>query len=288
MSYRFMAAHRHQHSLAHMCQTLGISRSGYYAWRRRQPSRREVANQALLVHIRAIHAESRQTYGGPRIHAELNARGWHCNRKRVERLMRLHHVRARRKRRRQRTTQVDTSLPVAPNRLNRDFRASAPNRKWLSDLTYVPTAEGWLYLATVMDLYSRRIVGWAMDTTLAAELPETALRMALATRRPAAGLVHHSDRGSQYACAGYQALLTTHHILPSMSRTGNCYDNAPMESFFGTLKSEWLHHQHYRTRAEARRDIFAYIEGFYNTTRRHSALGYHSPAEFERLTAPVS
>jgi len=288
MTYHFLTEQRSQYALSRMCEVLGVSRSGYYAWRRRQPSQRENTNQILLMHIRAIYAASRQTYGSPRIHAELVAGGLACNRKRVARLMRLAHLQACRRRQRHVTTQADGTLPIAPNRLNREFQAMAPNQKWVSDITYVPTDEGWLYLATVMDLYSRRIIGWAMHNTLADELTQAALQMALSQCRPAGDLLHHSDRGSQYASAEYQALLTAHHAVPSMSRTGNCYDNAPMESFFSTLKTELIHRRHYRTRAEARHDIFAYIEGFYNTQRRHSALGYRSPIEFEQLTAPVS
>jgi len=287
MTYHFLTEQRSQYAVSRMCEVLGVSRSGYYAWCRQHPSQREQLNQVLLTHIRAIYAASRQTYGSPRVHAELVARGLACNRKRVERLMRLAHLQARRPHRRRVTTQVDGALPIAPNRLNRDFQAIAPNQKWVSDITYVPTDEGWLYLATVMDLYSRRIIGWAMQDTLADELTQAALQMAFRQSRPARGLLHHSDRGSQYASAEYQTLLTAHHGVPSMSRAGNCYDNAPMESFFSTLKTELVHQRHYRTRAEARQDIFAYIEGFYNTQRRHSALGYRSPIEFERLTAPV-
>lgn len=289
MTYTFLSEHRSQYSVSQMCQVLGVSRSGYYAWRRRQPSHRERVNQLLLTHIRAIYVASHQTYGSPRVHAELLAQGWVCNRKRVARLMRLAHLHARRRRRsRPVTTQVDRTRPIAPNRLNREFHATAPNQKWLSDITYVPTDEGWLYLAVVMDLYSRRIIGWAMQDTLADELTQAALHMAFAHNAPVTAPLHHSDRGSQYASAEYRALLTAHQCVPSMSRRGNCYDNAPMESFFSTLKIELIHQRHYHTRAEARHDIFAYIEGFYNTQRRHSALDYRSPVEFEQLTAPVS
>lgn len=289
MTYTFLSEHQAQYSVSQMCQVLGVSRSGYYAWRRRQPSRRDCLNQRVLTHIRAIYAASHQTYGSPRVHAELRAQGLLCNRKRVARLMRLAHLQARCPRRpRPVTTQVDQTRPVAPNRLNREFHATAPNQKWLSDITYVPTDEGWLYLAVVMDLYSRRIIGWAMQETLADELTQAALHMAFAQRVPVTAPLHHSDRGSQYASAEYHALLTAHQCMPSMSRRGNCYDNAPMESFFSTLKIELIHQRHYHTRAEARQDIFAYIEGFYNPRRRHSALGYRSPIEFEQVTAPVS
>ena len=266
-----------------MCQVLGISASGYYAWRRRRPSARQEANEAMVERIKEIHAESDKTYGSPRVHAELVAQGVRCNKKRVERLMRVHDIQAKqRKRRRPRTTDSNHRLPIAPNVLNREFTAEAPNQKWVTDITYIPTAEGWLYLAAVMDLYSRRIVGWSMAARMTSKLVKDALKLALAQRQPGPGLMHHSDRGSQYASADYRILLTAHGMVASMSRSGDCYDNAPMESFFGTLKTERVHYRHYRTRAEARRDIFNYIEVFYNRKRRHSALGYKSPAEFEQ------
>lgn len=266
-----------------MCRVLDVSASGYYAWRQRGPSARQKANEAMVERIRAIHAESDATYGSPRVHAELAAQGIECNKKRVERLMRLHHIRARqRKRWRPKTTDSKHSLAVAPNVLNREFEAEAPDQKWVTDITYIPTAEGWLYLAAVMDLYSRRIVGWSMASKLTSRLVKDALKLAIAQRQPGPGLVHHSDRGSQYASADYGVLLTARGMVASMSRKGNCYDNAPMESFFGTLKTERVHHRRYRTRAEARQDIFHYIEVFYNRKRRHSALGYMSPTQFER------
>lgn len=266
-----------------MCQVLGVSASGYYAWRQRRPSARQKANEAMVKRIRAIHAESDATYGSPRVHADLVAQGIQCNKKRVERLMRIHHIQAKhRKRWRPRTTDSRHNLPVAPNVLNREFEAEAPDQKWVTDITYIPTAEGWLYLAAVMDLYSRRIVGWSMASRQTSKLVKDALKLAVAQRQPGAGLVHHSDRGSQYASADYQVLLTARGMVPSMSRKGNCYDNAPMESFFGTLKSERVHHCRYRTRADARQDIFRYIEVFYNRKRRHSALGYMSPSQFEQ------
>src|SRR5258708_968641 len=246
-------------------------------------STRGLANQALLVRIRAVHTQSRQTYGSPRIHAELVAQGKACGRHRIARLMRKNEVRAWRKRPyRVRTTRVDATLPIAPNRLAQSFETTAMNQTWLGDMTYVATAEGWLYLAAVMDLHSRRILGWSTSDRLTTPLALGALRMALGRRPRAAGVVHHTDRGSQYASADYRAVLADHGLTASMSRSGNCYDNAPMESFFGTLKSELIHRRSYRTRTEARQDIVAYIEGFYNATRRHSALGYSSPMEFER------
>jgi putative transposase len=285
MKFAFIAEHRACYPVARLCRTLEVTASGYYAWRRRSPSPRLVANQALLVAIRASHAQSQRTYGSPRVHADLVAQGQRCSRKRVARLMRQDRLQARPRRRfRPQTTQVDGSLPVAPNRLGRPFQAGAPNQTWLSDITYVATAEGWLYLAVVLDLYSRRVVGWAMDSHLATPLVLAALRLAFGRRQPTTTLLHHSDRGSQYASAAYQAALADRGAQASMSRAGYCYDNAPMESFFATLKVERVYQCRYQTRAEARQDIVAYIEGFYNPTRRHSALGYRSPMEFEQAT----
>ena len=243
-----------------------------------------MADQALMQHIKEIHHHSRQTYGSPRIQAELAENGVNCSPKRVARLMRDEELWAKQKRKfKVTTTDSAHNYPVAPNRLNQDFTASRPNEKWLVDITYIPTAEGWLYLAVVMDLYSRRIVGWAMSDSLERHLVIVALHMALTMRQPPPGLLHHSDRGSQYASEDYQAWLTKYQIQGSMSRTGNCYDNAPMESFFATLKTELVHHCHYQTKAEAKTDIFEYIELFYNRFRRHSALHYQSPVNFENL-----
>ena len=271
-------------SVASMCRLLGVSRAGYYAWRRRAESARAQSSRELSVHIAAIHEESRRTYGSPRVHAELRFRGRAVGLHRVERLMRAAGIRARRKRRFVRTTTPDASLPVAPNVLDRDFQAHLPNRVWSTDITYVPTREGWLYLAVVEDLFSRRIVGWATATSLERALPLEALGMALALRVPAAGLVHHSDRGSQYASFDYQKLLELHGIRCSMSRRGNCLDNAPVESFFGTLKNEHVHHCDFESVADARAGVIDYIENFYNSRRRHSALGYRTPMEYEAET----
>lgn len=284
MTYAFIQAERGLYPVQRQCRVLGVSRAGYYAWRGRSPSARTEANATLLVHIRAIHAHSRETYGSPRVHAELQAQEIGGSENRVARLMRLNHVRARHKRRyRPLTTRVDRSLPVAPNRLTRPFHAARTDQTWLSDITYIPTAQGWLYLAVVLDLCSRRVVGWSMREDLSTRLPLDALAMALGRRRPPAALIHHSDRGSQYASGEYGNLLAAHRLVASMSRAGNCYDNAPMESFFSTLKAECTDRQQYLTRAEAREDIVAYVEGFYNVSRRHSSLGYRSPAEFENL-----
>lgn len=283
MKYQFVEDHRDEFPVTRMCSALEISISGYYAWRTRPQSQREQENQKLVEQIREIHAESRETYGSPRIHADLVDQGIKCNKKRVERLMRINGIRAKQhKRRRIQTTDSAHDLPVAPNVLNRQFEADAPNQKWVTDITYVPTDEGWLYLAVVLDLFSRRVVGWSMANTLCTLLVKNALLMAIAERRPGARLLHHSDRGSQYASDEYQTVLNDHQMVASMSRTGNYYDNAPMESFFGTLKCELIHHRHYRTRAEARQDIFEYIEVFYNRKRRHSSLGYLSPVQYEQ------
>lgn len=237
--------------------------------------------------IRQVHTESHQRYGSPRIHAELRACGIRCSRKRVARLMRQQHLQGKCKwRRRVCTTESRHPLPVAANLLNQEFSAERPNAKWVADITYIPTREGWLYLAGILDVFSRRVVGWAMDATMTTELVERALLAAVRTRRPHPGLLHHSDRGSQYASHDYQSHLRAAQLQVSMSRTGNCYDNALMESFWATLKVELTNDKVYPSRAAAKQDIFQYIEGFYNQRRRHSALGYLSPTEFERRHTP--
>lgn len=276
-----MRNHAREHKVARLCRALSVSRSGYYAWLRRGPTRRAARDDELLAQIRQAHASSRRTYGSPRVHAELRARGTRCSRKRVARLMRSAGLSARRPRRAVRTTDSRHSLPVAANLLGRDFSAEAPDLRWAADITYVPTAEGWLYLAVILDLFSRRVVGHACAATLATSLIVEALTLACGRRRPSAGILHHSDRGSQYASAEYQARLKEAGAQASMSRRGDCYDNAVVESFFGTLKTELVHGRWYTTRVEARSDIFEYIEMFYNRERRHSALGYLSPAEYE-------
>lgn len=281
-----MEAYREEFRIRVMCRVLGVSRSGYYAWRTRPDSTRKKADQELLQQIRVVHGLSRGTYGAPRVHAELKAEGIVCGRHRVARLMRHAHIRAKAARRFKATTQSRHRLPVAPNLLERRFAVGTVNRVWVADLTYIFTHEGWLYLAVIMDLGSRLIVGWAMDRRMTKELAVTALRMALSRRKPGSGLIHHSDRGSQYASDAYQALLGQYAILPSMSRKGDCYDNAVGESFFRTLKVELVYHCDYQSRQEARQSIFEYLEGFYNRRRRHSSLGYLSPVAFEiRKTA---
>lgn len=282
MIYTFMAAHEGEFRIERMCGVFGIGRSGYYAWRSRPASQRAKANEALLERIEAEYETSRATYGSPRIHAALQRQGVRCSRKRVARLMKLHQIRARtRNKRRPVTTQREASAMPAPNLLNQEFSASAPNQKWVSDITYIDTAEGWLYLAVVLDLFSRRIVGWAMAEHMGASLVEAAWNMALLQRHPQTGLLHHSDQGCQYTSTIYQNALATSLCQVSMSRVGNCYDNAAMESFFATLKTECAT-QPFATRSQARSAIFEYIEAWYNRQRLHSSLGYLSPAQFEK------
>jgi len=286
MRFRFIEDRRADYPVTIMCDVLGVSPAGYYAWRARPESARAAANRELVDDIKRVHRDTNGRYGSPRVHAELRAQGRGASRGRIERLMRRHGIRAIMARpRRVRTTDSRHDFPIAANLLERNFIAAAPNRIWLADITYVETDQGWLYLATVMDLYSRKIVGWAMADHLRAELPLAALAMAIATQRPGAGLIHHSDRGVQYASAQYRKMMQSAGFRASMSRRADCYDNAPMESFFHTLKTELVHRQHYATREEATRDIFAYIEGFYNRTRRHSAIGYLSPIEMELKAA---
>ncbi len=270
-----------------MCQVLGVSESGYYAWCKREPSQRQRDNECLTEQIRHAHEQGRQVYGSPRVHAELRAQGIRCGKHRVARLMQQAGLRAIQKRRRICTTDSHHSDPVAPNLLQRDFTAPAPNRKWLTDITAVWTAEGWLYLAVVLDVYSRLVVGWAMASHREESLVEAALWMALGRRQPAEELLHHSDRGSQYTSLAYQAVLAQFQIQVSMSGKGDCYDNAMMESFFSSLKTECVNRQAYQSRAEAKGSIFEWIEVFYNRQRRHSSLAYQSPAAFEQQDSHV-
>lgn len=262
-----------------MCEVLGVSRSGYYAWASRAESTRAAADRALAAAIRTAHAASRGRYGSPRVHAELRAHGRQVSRKRVARLMRGMGLAGRRRRRFRRTTDSRHAFPIAPNLLARNFTAAGPDRVWLADLTYLWTAEGWLYLAVVLDLHTRRVVGWAMADHLGHELALAALDMAIARQRPAPGVIAHSDRGVQYAAHGYRARLLAHGMLCSMSRKGDCWDNAPMESFFATLKRELVEETDYQTRDQARADVFHYIEGFYDRRRLHSSLGYLTPEQ---------
>jgi putative transposase len=280
--FAFVRDHQGEFPVELLCEVLGVSRSGYYAWRDRPPSPNAARRAGLVEQIREAHRESRSTYGSPRVYRELEARGVPCCENTVAKLMRAHGIRSKAGRRFVvRTTDSRHGRPVADNLLAREFYPDKPDTVWAADITYVPTAEGWLYLAAVIDLCSRKVVGWATADHLRAELPLEALRMALTHRRPTGELLHHSDRGVQYASDAYQSLLAEHRIEPSMSRTGNCWDNAVVESFFSTLKRELVHHEGYADREEARRSLFEYIEVFYNRKRRHSTLGYRSPAEFE-------
>jgi putative transposase len=265
-----------------MCDTLQVSRSGYYAWSNRPVSATEQRRAALVEQIRAVHQQSRGIYGSPRIHAELADRQVDVCVNTVAKLMKQADIRSKITRRFVvRTTDANHEHPIAPNLLDRQFDAPRPGTKWCCDITYVPTDEGFLYLAAVIDLCSRKIVGWSMADHLRAELPLEALRMAIDRTHPGQGLLHHSDRGVQYACDAYQQLLAEHRITASMSRTGNCYDNAVMESFWGTFKIELVYQENYATHEQARASIFEYIEVFYNRRRRHSAIGYKSPEAFE-------
>jgi len=268
-----------------MCEVLAVSPSGYYAWQGRPLIAPRVdANRGLRVRIRAIHAASRGRYGSPRVHAALQAAGERLGRNRVIRVMRAEQLRGRPRRRFRVTTEGDPAAVPAPNRLNQVFRAAAPNRVWTGDITAIPTGEGWLYLAVLLDLYSRRVVGWAVRTTLETDLVCAAWQMALTQRQPGPGLMHHSDRGCQYTSDRYQVLLRAARVVVSMSRRGNCFDNAVSESFFRTLKVEIGDGCYWATRGAATAAIGSFIEGFYNTRRLHSSLNYHSPAAFEAQT----
>jgi putative transposase len=278
----FIEAEKARHRISTLCRMLGVSRSGLYARRHRRESARARTNRVLLVHIREAHVESRRTYGSPRVHAELRDRGFEVGRNRVARLMRADGLKARHRRRFVRTSRSDPGLPVAPNVLDRQFSPSAPNQSWAADITYVRTLQGWLYLAVVMDLYSRKIVGWATSARIDRELVLHALSSAIARRAPKQGLLHHSDQGCQYASWDYQKLLKKLGIECSMSRRANCYDNSVVESFFSTLKTELVHRTAFADRRQAHSALFDYIETFYNARRRHSTLGYISPAAFER------
>lgn len=284
MKFTFIEQHSAEYAVQQLCAVLQVSSSGFYAWRKRPKSQREQANEALVAEIRGLYQRSRETYGSPRIHADLRDMGFQVNRKRVARLMHLHDIRARRKQRYKVTTQPHLSRPVAANLLAQDFSAETINEKWLADITYIDTHEGWLYLAAVLDVYSRTIVGWSMNERLHEKLVEDALLLALGRRDIALDLIHHSDQGSQYTSAAYCALLQANSIQVSMSGVGNCYDNAMMESFFATLKTECVV-ERFATRSQARQTIFEYIEVWYNRLRRHSALNYLSPVQFEQRIA---
>lgn len=281
MRFQFIDDHCAEFPVRLMCRVLEVSRSGFYAWRERPPSAREMANKKLLEEIKVVHKQSRGRYGSPRIYEALLQLEIRCSRKRVARLMRQHGIRAKGRRRRKVTTDSRPDRPSAPNRLAQDFTAKAPNQKWCADITYVATREGWLYLAIIIDLYSRLIVGWALRDNLSRHLVLAALGMATRRRRPQPGLIHHSDRGSQYTSSDYQDALADWKIQSSMSGAGNCYDNAPAESWFATLKVECVDAV-YNSKAEARTILFEYMEVFYNRQRLHSQLGYMSPVNFEQ------
>ncbi len=285
MRYACIDRRRDRYPVRMMCRLLKVSRSGYYAWRTRPESSRTKSDRALMPEIRRVHQDSRGVYGSPRVHAELVANGIRVGRHKVARLMRLEWLRGCPKRRFRVTTHRDPSHPVAKDLLRQNFAVDAPNRVWAADITYIPTHEGWLYLAVVMDLYSRRIVGWSMSRWMSRRIVLAALRTAIDARQPGGALIHHSDRGGQYTSDDFRGELAGHGIQCSMGSAGNCYDNAAVESFFGLLKRERVNRVRYRTRAEARADLFDYIEVFYNRKRRHGYLGNISPADFEERSA---
>jgi transposase InsO family protein len=282
LSFQFIADHAEEWPVTWMCEAPEVSASGYYAWAARPDSPTAEWRQGLVGVIKEVHAEVKGRYGSPRMAPELQARGHDRSENTVAKLMRAHGIKAKARRRFVRTTDSNHRLPVAANLLARDFDPSGPNESWSADITYVPAREGWLYLAVVEDLFSRMIVGWSMAATMESRLVVDALEMALTRRRPGAGLLAHSDRGSQYASDHYQRVLASEGIVCSMSEAGQCWDNAPVESFFGRLKCEVAPVEMFATREQARAEIFEYLEVFYNRVRRHSSLGFVSPAEFER------
>lgn len=285
MRLRFIEEHRRLWPIAVQCDVLDVTRAGYYAWRKRGPSRTAQRRAELAKQIQEIHDAHRNIYGSPRVHQELNARGVQCDRKTVAKIMKEAGICSKtHKKFRVTTTDSNHQQPIAPNVLDRKFNVRKRNQAWVADITYIHTQEGWLYLAAVEDLFSRKIVGWAMSEYIDSRLVVNALQMAVQRQLPGEGLVAHSDRGVQYASEHYQRLLANNAITCSMSRKGNCWDNAPMESFFATLKKELVHHESYQTRKEASRSLFDYIEVFYNRIRRHSAIGYLSPEQFEVAT----
>ena len=287
MIYKFIDEHRSVHAVERMCRILGVTRSGYYGWLRRGQSKRGLRDAVLMEKIRESHRRSRGRYGSPNIHKDLCDWGYRCSRKRVARLMRQAGLRSKSKRRFRVTTDSRHTMPVATNLLQRKFRVSVPNKTWVSDITYIWTQQGWLYLCVILDLWDRKVVGWHLSKGLGTDLVVHALDKAVLRRRPAEGLVFHSDRGIQYCSETLRTELRRHGMLQSMSRKGDCWDNAVAESFFGTLKRELIYHESYQTRDEARLSVFQYIEAWYNRRRRHSALGHVSPFDFE-LTAKAA
>ncbi len=282
MRFRFIEAEKANYPVGLMCRLLRVARSGYYAWRRRPESNWSRTEKRVIVEVRSVFEASRRRYGSPRIHIELKKAGRGIGRHRIARILRIQGLQARKRRRFVATTDSGHTLPIAPNLVKRDFAAVAPNKVWVGDVTFIPTLEGWLYLAVLLDLFSRRVVGWALSDKNDEALTLAALQMAIQQRAPAPGLTHHTDRGTTYASTEYQDVLRRHGIRCSMSRKANCLDNAVAESFFSTLKTECTARVTFPTRAAARADVFEYVAGFYNSTRRHSTIRYQSPMEYER------
>ena len=281
MRYAWIKQQMNEFSISSMCRFMSVSRSAYYAWLERRQTTLEKEDIELIEIIKVLFKKGRENYGTRRLKKALAGKGWHVSRRRIGRLMRIAGIACKTKRKFKVTTDSKHSLPIAPNRLDRQFSATQPNQTYVGDITYIYTQEGWLYLAVVIDLYSRQVVGWSMAERMQAKLVNDALLMALWQRKPGKGLIWHTDRGSQYASDSHRALLKEHGIIQSMSRKGNCWDNAVSESFFHTLKTEQVHHQSYQTKAEAKQDIFEYIEVFYNRERLHSANNYLSPVDYE-------
>jgi len=283
MRYATIDSLRERYPVSMLCALLEVSSSGYHEWRKRPASPRKLANERLVSEIRVLHGESFASYGSPRIHAALKRQGRPIGRERIRRLMREHHIVGRYRKRRCRTTDSNHALPIAPNLLQQHFTCEAPDTVWLADISYLPSDEGFLYFAAMKDLCTKKIVGWSMSKMIDAQLVVDALNMAIARQRPSAGLIVHSDRGSQYASSDFRNALAKNGFRQSMSRRGNCYDNAPMESFFSSLKGEYLEHQRFATHAAARAAVFTYVETFYNRVRLHSSIGYRPPNEFEKM-----
>jgi transposase InsO family protein len=283
MKYQYIEKNRLRFGIQKMCRALHVSSSGYYSWRKAGDSKRDIENKKLLWQIRLVHKKHKKRYGSPRITEELKDNGYSCSENRIARLMRKNSIAAKTKRKFKVTTNSKHNLPIAENIVNGNFSASAPNCLWASDITYIWTSKGWLYLCAILDVFNRQIVGWSMDSRMTQELVINALRQAIWRRKPDSGCIFHSDRGSQFAGHEFRKLLKKQEFIQSMSGKGNCYDNAIMETFFHTLKTELVYFESYQTRREAKRSVFEYIEMYYNRIRRHSALNYKSPVDFGRL-----
>ncbi len=283
MKYAAIEAMRESYPVGILCEVLSVSTSGYHEWKARAPSARQVANEKLVSEIRVLHAQSFGAYGSPRIHESFKQRGRGIGRERIRRLMQENRIVGRHRKKRCRTTDSNHPLPIAANLLRQNFVCDSPNRIWLADISYIATDQGFLYLAAMKDLCTKKIVGWSMSATIDAQLAVDALVMAYTRQKPSAGLIVHSDRGSQYASDAFRKQLSEYQMAQSMSRRGNCYDNAPMESFFSSLKGEYLEHQHFQSHAQARAAIFTYVETFYNPARLHSSIGYRTPNQFESM-----